>query len=134
MLNLDPCIINTLRNRTPASSGTLHETLLRTGTSGCTRVRAAYSAAWDPTWWGWRPLAPSTSGATPPPRRGSTAACPSLTATHPLYTSSRPLLQVRIFFGFLPVLRIHEILVRIWIRGSIPLTKGCGSGSCYFRR
>jgi hypothetical protein len=40
----------------------------------------------------------------------------------------------------LPVLRIHDILVwiriRIWIRGSIPLTNGsgsgCGSGSFYF--
>ncbi len=28
------------------------------------------------------------------------------------------------------VLRIHEILVRIWIPASIPLTNG--SGSCYF--
>jgi hypothetical protein len=40
----------------------------------------------------------------------------------------------------LAVLRIHEILVRIrmriWIRGSIPLTNGSrfGSGSCYFRQ
>jgi hypothetical protein len=31
-------------------------------------------------------------------------------------------------------LRIHEILVRIWIRGSIPLTNGSGSGSCCFRQ
>ncbi len=33
------------------------------------------------------------------------------------------------------VLRIHDILVliRIWISGSMPLTNGCGSGSCYFR-
>ncbi len=39
------------------------------------------------------------------------------------------------------MLRIHDILVwiRIWIRGSMPLTYGsefgsrCGSGSCYFR-
>ncbi len=35
-----------------------------------------------------------------------------------------------------PVLRIHGILVwiriRIWIRGSMPLTNGSGSGSCYF--
>jgi hypothetical protein len=31
-----------------------------------------------------------------------------------------------------PVLRIHEILVRIRIRRSIPLTNG--SGSCYFRQ
>ncbi len=34
-----------------------------------------------------------------------------------------------------PVLRIHDILgwiqMRIWIRGSMPLTNG--SGSCYFR-
>ncbi len=32
---------------------------------------------------------------------------------------------------------IHDILVwiriRIWIRGSMPLTNGSGSGSCYFR-
>jgi hypothetical protein len=33
-----------------------------------------------------------------------------------------------------PVLRIHEILVRIRIRGSIPLTNGSVSGSCYFRQ
>ncbi len=34
------------------------------------------------------------------------------------------------------VLRIHEILVWIRIRGSIPLINGsgCGSGSCYFRQ
>jgi hypothetical protein len=38
---------------------------------------------------------------------------------------------------FRPVLRIRDIFVwiRIWIRGSMPLTNGsgCGSGSCYFR-
>ncbi len=34
------------------------------------------------------------------------------------------------------VLRIHEIFVFIWIRvrGSLPLTNGSGSGSCYFRQ
>jgi hypothetical protein len=34
------------------------------------------------------------------------------------------------------VLRIHDILVWIWIRGSMPLTNGSGfgSGSCYFRQ
>ncbi len=36
-----------------------------------------------------------------------------------------------------PVLRIHDILgwirILIWIRGSMPLTNGSGSGSCYFR-
>jgi hypothetical protein len=32
----------------------------------------------------------------------------------------------------LPVLRTHEILERIRIRGSIPRTNG--SGSCYFRQ
>ncbi len=32
------------------------------------------------------------------------------------------------------LLRIHEILVRIRIRGSIPLTNGSRSGSCYFRK
>jgi hypothetical protein len=31
-----------------------------------------------------------------------------------------------------PVLRIHEILVRIRIRGSIALTNGSGSRSCFF--
>ncbi len=33
------------------------------------------------------------------------------------------------------VFRIHDILVWIWIRGSIPLTNGSGFGfgSCYFR-
>jgi hypothetical protein len=36
---------------------------------------------------------------------------------------------------FLSVFRIHEILewIRIRIRGSIHLTSGSGSGSCYFR-
>ncbi len=34
---------------------------------------------------------------------------------------------------FLAVLRIHDILVWIRIRGSMPLTNGFGSGSCYFR-
>jgi hypothetical protein len=40
--------------------------------------------------------------------------------------------------GWESVLRIHDILVRIWIRirGSMPLTNGfgsgCGSGSFYF--
>ncbi len=33
-----------------------------------------------------------------------------------------------------PVLRIRDILVRIRIRGSGPLTKGSGFGSCYFRQ
>jgi hypothetical protein len=35
----------------------------------------------------------------------------------------------------IPVLRIHDILVWIRIRGTMPLTNGsgCGSGSCYFR-
>jgi hypothetical protein len=34
------------------------------------------------------------------------------------------------------VLRIRHILVRIRIRGSVPLTKGYGSGSgfCYYRQ
>ena len=31
-----------------------------------------------------------------------------------------------------PVLRISDILVRIRIRGSVPLTNGSGFGSCYF--
>jgi hypothetical protein len=31
------------------------------------------------------------------------------------------------------VLRIHDILVWIWIRGSMPLTNKSGSGFCYFR-
>ncbi len=33
-----------------------------------------------------------------------------------------------------PVLRIRDILVRIRIRGSVPLTNGSGSGSCCFRQ
>ncbi len=43
------------------------------------------------------------------------------------------------FLSFTPVLRIHYILmwirIRIWIRGSMPLTNGsgCGCGSCCFR-
>jgi hypothetical protein len=36
--------------------------------------------------------------------------------------------------SWIPVLRIRDILVRIQIRGSVPLTNGSGSGSCYFRR
>jgi hypothetical protein len=32
------------------------------------------------------------------------------------------------------VFRIHEILVRIWIRGSAPLTNGSGKGSCSCRQ
>ncbi len=32
------------------------------------------------------------------------------------------------------VLRIRDILVRIRIRGSVPLTNGSGSGSWYFRQ
>ncbi len=32
-----------------------------------------------------------------------------------------------------PVLRTHDILLRIRIRGSMLLTNGSGSGSCYFR-
>ncbi len=37
---------------------------------------------------------------------------------------------------YLAVLRIHDILVRIRIRGSIPLTNGTGSGSasCHFHQ
>jgi hypothetical protein len=39
---------------------------------------------------------------------------------------------------FYPVLRIRDILVRIRIRGFVPLTNGSGagsgSGSCYFRQ
>jgi hypothetical protein len=30
------------------------------------------------------------------------------------------------------VLRIRVILVWIWIRGSVPLRNGSGSGACYF--
>jgi hypothetical protein len=37
----------------------------------------------------------------------------------------------RIKAPYLPVLRIHNILVWIRIRGSMPLTNG--SGPCYFR-
>jgi hypothetical protein len=35
--------------------------------------------------------------------------------------------------GCLSVLQIHDILVWIRIRGSMPLTNGSGFGSCYFR-
>ncbi len=40
---------------------------------------------------------------------------------------------VSLFLG-LAVLRTRDILVRIWIRGSLPLINGSGSGSlsCYF--
>ncbi len=40
-----------------------------------------------------------------------------------------------VFVQWEPVLRIHDILVWIRIRGSMPLTNGIGfgSGSCYFR-
>ncbi len=40
-----------------------------------------------------------------------------------------------IHLSFKPVLRIRDILVRIWIRirGSVPMTTGSGSGSSYFR-
>ncbi len=34
----------------------------------------------------------------------------------------------------LPVFRIRDILVRIRIRGSVPLTNGSSSGSCSFRQ
>jgi hypothetical protein len=34
----------------------------------------------------------------------------------------------------LAVLRIRDILVRIWICGSVPLANGSGSGSWYFRQ
>ncbi len=46
------------------------------------------------------------------------------------YTFPTYLISIR------PVLRIHAILVRIRIRGSIPLTNGYRSvsGSCYFRQ
>ena len=33
-----------------------------------------------------------------------------------------------------PVMRMHEILVRIRIRGSLPLTNGFGFGSCSFHQ
>ncbi len=41
----------------------------------------------------------------------------------------------RVYVGLITVLRIHDILgwIRIRIRGSMPLTNGSGSGSCYFR-
>ncbi len=42
-----------------------------------------------------------------------------------------------VFWHILPifssVFRIHDIFVGIRIRGSMPLTNGSGSGSCYFR-
>jgi hypothetical protein len=40
--------------------------------------------------------------------------------------------------AFFAVLRIHDLLIwiriQIWIRESMPLTNGFGSGSCYFRQ
>ncbi len=46
-----------------------------------------------------------------------------------------PLPVLKYAYSLQPVLRIHDILVwiriRIWIRGSMPLTNGSGSGSCY---
>ncbi len=41
----------------------------------------------------------------------------------------------KILSFYLPVLRIHDILVwiRFWIHGSMPLTNESESGSCYFR-
>ncbi len=44
---------------------------------------------------------------------------------------SRAMVCCRVRWMYSPVLRIHDILVRIRIRGSMPLTNG--SGSCYFR-
>ncbi len=43
--------------------------------------------------------------------------------------------SLAVFFVPVPMLRIHDILVWTWIRGSMPLTNGSqfGSGSCYFR-
>jgi hypothetical protein len=41
------------------------------------------------------------------------------------------LLAFQVIVFLLP--RIRDILVRIRIRGSVPLTNGSGSGSCYFR-
>ncbi len=44
----------------------------------------------------------------------------------------------KFFYSFVLVLRIRDFLVRIQIRGSVPLTNGFGSwsfsGSCYFRQ
>jgi hypothetical protein len=51
---------------------------------------------------------------------------------HPTHTTIQ---YTAVCFGVLqlqPVLRIHEILVRIRIPGSVPLTNG--TGSCYFRQ
>jgi hypothetical protein len=46
--------------------------------------------------------------------------------------------KVLLLIMIIAVFRIHEILVWIRIRGSMPLTNGSGSGfgsgSCYFRR
>ena len=83
-------------------------------------------------WSGWREegLAPgpwregSPAGQPPPRGRGSAAPPPGSGSGCPLGGSS--LVNAK------PVLRIHEIFVRI--RGSIPLTNGSGSGSCYIRQ
>jgi len=42
-------------------------------------------------------------------------------------------MYIQIFVYCKPVLGIHDILGWIRIRGSMPLTNGSGSGSCYFR-
>ncbi len=47
-------------------------------------------------------------------------------------------MEIKIYslaYGFFAVLRIHDILVRIriWIRGSMPLTNGSRSGSLTFK-
>jgi hypothetical protein len=43
-------------------------------------------------------------------------------------------LRIRTKVSYQPVLRIHDILAWIRIRGSMPVTNGSGSGSCFFFR
>ena len=102
------------------------------GTSGFTRVHGAFSADWGRTWWGWPPPGPSTSGATPPPRRGSTAAYPSPTGTRLLYTWCPLLLQVQITQGLLALLSVQGGTAVANLSAS---KKGCcGSGAAFIFR
>jgi hypothetical protein len=60
----------------------------------------------------------------------------SLNSTLTQRTSILRSSQAKRYAGYFPVLQIHDILVwiRIRIRGSMPLTNGSGSGSCFFFR
>ncbi len=42
--------------------------------------------------------------------------------------------KVLLLIMIIAVFRIHDILMWIRVRGSMPLTNGSGSGACHFRR